>query len=614
MNLSITYRKQADHKTTWSILLGILAAALFIRTSVFLGSVLNVGPELSDSAFYILMRSEYADVQSMFSGFGVILAAFAGESDIQTIRLFSFIFTFSAPVIFLLFAERHSISPENSIMLTAGIIITGCATLSCYGSLLLDPNYNNMTIPVAYVCALCLWALWDEFQRPKGVRWRFATLSAVLLGAGILSLCWLKLSSGIIFVLIAFPLYTAALIANAGTSMRQTLLGLSSVYALAAVGACLVFFAISARTLPAAVLWERFVAGFETTRLLKTHNKSLHAHTAELFTTIHELIEILLTNPLTIVLPLLGLAVLVITQAHAKSSFGLILSVLVLAPLTILVLENLDNFKFLAKAGWAFSIVCSLLVLIRVRKQPKQAFFAALFAWTPYGLSFGTGNTIINHAVIFSGTALTAIFIAGQSVLPARSVFVTCVVILGTGLTLSAFDQAQQSPYRMQEPLEAANKTFIVNGENWRVTPSVAQTYYAMEKIRESPVWLKAHTNNRPILLDLSGRAPILNWLGDFRVPSLAWTISDYNGSDAQLSWALNHVNPKDLKNMWVAIDDPNETGVRKGLSVEVLNNRLNSVNLEFPEDYCVIGGDIPIAYMNRTARIFAPKLDKCIY
>ena len=65
-----------------SLVISVYSISYFIST-------INVGPELSDSAYYILMRTEYADIGSMFSGFGVLLAAFVGTVDIQMIRFYN---------------------------------------------------------------------------------------------------------------------------------------------------------------------------------------------------------------------------------------------------------------------------------------------------------------------------------------------------------------------------------------------------------------------------------------------------------------------------------------------------------------------------------------------
>lgn len=109
-------------------------------------------------------------------------------------------------------------------------------------------------------------------------------------------------------------------------------------------------------------------------------------------------------------------------------------------------------------------------------------------------------------------------------------------------------------------------------------------------------------------MLDMSGLAPALNWLGDFRIPWNVWTYSGFKGSDTLLSWVLDHVQTKDLRKMWIAVDDPSPNGERIGLSIDILNARLESVSLVFPKDYVQIGNQISLAYAKRTARLYAPR------
>jgi hypothetical protein len=581
---------------------------LVVQSWVFLSSALDVGPELSDSAFYILMHKEYADIQSMISGFGAVLAALTNGAELQTIRLVSMIVTFTAPIVFLMVATQKLVTRQTAALMIAGILVSACASLSYYKWLLLDPSYNGMLLPGFYFCALCLWLIWDEIQHTKSIKNLTTVIFSLLLGAGVFVLCWLKISSGIVFGVVGLPAFSLALVYATNAPKRQTLMSLLCVYCLALGGAVIAIAALSARTLPFDVLWDRFLGGFEAVQLLDSHSKSLGEHLSEFLETVVDLLRVLLKKPLTILLPLALLVVLLDARWPVHEKLIQALKALALLLLTVLVVKNLDDFEFLAQAVWVFALACSFIVLTLMRIEPKYVFFAVLFAWAPYGLSFGTGSAIISHASVFTGTAITSVFFAGLATHRLCTIFVGCAVVLGTGLTLSAFDLAQRAPYRMQAPLSAATEVFVIRGETWRVPPPVAQTYKAMQEIRENEVWRVAHADVRPVLLDLSGRAPGLNWLGNFRVPALAWILSDYNGSNALLNWALNRVDADDLKNMWIAIDDPDSSGTRQGLSVAVLNEQLATVGLEFPTDYQSVGGAVPIAYMNRVAHIFAPK------
>ena len=268
----------------------------------------------------------------------------------------------------------------------------------------------------------------------------------------------------------------------------------------------------------------------------------------------------------------------------------------------------LRNFVQLAQITWFFAIALSFLTMFEIRKSPRRVLFVILFAWAPYLMSFGTNNHLISHITIFSGAAVTAIFLAGITLERLRPLLILCAIILGTGVTLGAIDQASRFPYRMAAPLSEATQYFDVQGESWRVTPPVAESYRAMEEIRETKEWQYARKDGRPVMLDMSGLAPALNWLGDFRIPWNAWIFCGFKGSDALLSWVLDHVEAQDLRKMWIAVDDPSANGERVGLSIDILNTRLESVGLIFPKDYVQIGNQIPLAYAKRTARLYAPR------
>ena len=593
-----------------SLLIFASSLGLMVWSAWFFISTINIGPELSDSVFYILMRAEYTDNHYMFSGFGVLLATFAGEAaSLQTIRLYAILTMLIIPALFLVTICREPLRDGSPWLLAAGILVSSCANLAYYKWLLLDPSYNSLVLTMTYPCALSLWLIWGEVYRKESMRaWILATWAFVL-GAGIFYLSWIKISSGALFVLVFMPVFTLTMLVSEGCLNRRGLAATLGVFALLVLGAVAAFALVSARTLPPGELWARFHAGFTGMVLLEGHITTIAPHFSALGVALSHLLNLLWAHPVSLILPLLCLAAVQMRIGASFFIFSMLLGVFTLFPLIFLVVTHLQDFTRLAQITWIFALALSFLVLFEARKSPRHVLFVTLFAWAPYWLSFGTSSDIAPHATIFSGAAVTAIFLAGMTLARLRSLLVLCAVILGAGVTLGAIDQASRFPYRMDAPLSEATQYFHVQGERWRVTPPLAGSYQAVEEIRATSQWREARKDGQPVLLDMSGRAPALNWLGDFRIPATPWTLGGYPGSDALLAWALDRVNEQDLRKMWIAVDDPSADGMRSGLSIEKLNARLENIGLAFPQDYTQVGGAIPLAYVKRTARLYAPKV-----
>ena len=609
------------------MILNLLMIALSLSLSVYsmwyFISTINVGPELSDSAYYTLMRTEYADIGSMFSGFGVLVAAFAGAADIQMIRFYNMLIMVILPALFLVAVCRDALRDaefknESPWVLVSGILVSSCASLAYYRWALLDVSYNSLVFTLTYLCALSLWAFWGEVQRKKSMRVWVLGIWAFVLGGGMFYLSYIKISSGALFILVFMPISTLTILVSEKYLNRKGLAFLSlsafGVFALIVLGAAAAFAFVSARTLPPNELYARFVTGMTGVVLLQGHTTTIAGHFLTLIKTLLELFELLWA----IAIPLLCLSAIQIVGRFRILPFSIrqthlirVMGGVVLLWAVILVavhLIYLHNFVQLAQITWFFALVVSFLVMFEIRKSPRRVLFVILFAWAPYLMSFGTNNHLITHITIFSGAAVTAIFLAGITLERLRPLLILCAIILGTGVTLGAIDQANRFPYRMEAPLSEATQYFDVQGEHWRVTAPLAGSYRAMEEIRETKEWRYARKDGRPAMLDMSGLAPALNWLGDFRIPWNAWTFGGFKGSDALLPWVLDHVEAQDLRKMWIAVDDPSANGERFGLSIDILNARLESVGLVFPKDYVQIGNKIPLAYAKRTARLYAPR------
>jgi hypothetical protein len=587
-------------------LLFVVAASVLAWSLNFLLRAIDLGPELSDSAFYVLVREEYTDVESALSGFGYLVAAFAGDASSQTIRLATLAFTFAAPLaLFVPAIIGVSQQGEKMFLLFAGLLAAVAGSAAYYKWLLMDPSYNSLILPLTYVAASGLWALWSAARNAKVTT---AIAGGVVLGAALFAMIVVRISSGVAFLVLALPCFAVAAGWKSGLQLRQAFRTFIAASFAIVLGSLALALFVATQTLPLPILWARLLTGFETTALLSTHDTGLTALFFQLFNSIIELLGVLIREPLTLLVPLVCLG-LSQTRVYRQWRYAqtLLWSVLLLAVFA-LVAEHISNFPDMALRAWVFALGASLIVCFSSNRETRLAFFAMLFGLAPYGLSLGTGNPIISHSAIHTGASIASLFLVALSLERGRWTMVTATVIVGAGTTISALQLAAEQPYRMIEPLSSATVRVEADGEVWRVTPPIAETYQAMSAIRETQEWQEAQQEGRPVLLDLSGRAPALNWMGDFRVPSIPWVLSGYEGSDSLLAWALAQQSNDDLRRMWIAKDLPGSEGTRRGLSLNVLNERLQEIGLQFPEDYHAVGPMVPVAYIDRNIVIFRPR------
>ncbi|OXT02641.1 hypothetical protein B7H23_07070 [Notoacmeibacter marinus] len=579
---------------------GALGWALF-----FLWGAIDLGPELSDSAFYVLMHTEYAEIASNLTGFGPLVAAFAGDASLQTIRLATLIFIFAAPLALLvpaiLGARRQG---EPWPLLLAGLLAAMAGNSAYYKWLLMDPNYNGLVLPVVFIASAALWALWSAATSGRVTA---AIGGGLALGAALFCLLFLKISSGVAFVVMALPLFALAALWQARLPAGRVFGALVLVASCVIMGGLVSALLLSAATLPLSILWERLTTGFETAAILASHDVSLGKLIVELFDTLAQFAEYLFGEPLMLMLPLLCLGLAQTRLYDRQRWMPMILTVLALLGTCALVVEYVNDFDNMAQRVWVFGLGASLLVWLAPGRDLRLALFATLFGCAPYGLSLGTASRIISHATIFTGASIAALFLVALALERGRHTAMAITVLLGAGLTFSALDLAASKPYRMLEPLSAATERVQAGGEVWRVTPPIAETYRAMAALRETRQWKEARQDGRPVLLDLSGRAPGLNWMGDFRVPSMPWILSGYDGSNDFLTWALSRLTEDDLRTMWIAVYMPGPEGARNGLSTEVLNASLKPIGLQFPEDYRAVGPSVPVAYVDRRITVYRP-------
>ena len=309
---------------TLSLLLSAYSMWYFI-------SIINVGPELSDSASYILMRTEYADIGSMFSGFGILLAAFAGAADAQTIRFCNMLIMVIVPALFLVSVCRDAgLRGELPYMLISGIVVSSCASLAYYRWALLDPSYNSLVFTLTYLCALSLWVFWGEVQRgkvqrKKSMRVWVLSIWALVLGAGIFYLSYIKISSGALFTLVFLPIAGLTILVSEGYLNRKGLAFLNlikrafGVFALILLGAAAAFAFVSARTLPPNELYTRFLAGLTGVVLLQGHTTTITGHFLTLIKTLLELLKLLWA----IVIPLLCLSAIQVAGRYRILPFSI---------------------------------------------------------------------------------------------------------------------------------------------------------------------------------------------------------------------------------------------------------------------------------------------------
>lgn len=123
-------------------------------------------------------------------------------------------------------------------------------------------------------------------------------------------------------------------------------------------------------------------------------------------------------------------------------------------------------------------------------------------------------------------------------------------VALLLGLQLAAWQSARLYPYRLDAPLAAQlHPTEIRGGSSvLRLDERTRDLFVSLDDARDA----LGELEYRPILLDLSGGAPLVAYHLGFRLPGTAWIVGGYEWSQDYLEERLESLSATELCRAWI--------------------------------------------------------------
>ncbi len=152
-------------------------------------SFVDISPELSDSGFYLLMHRESEQILSLNTFFGVLLKTFIGEPSVQITRYIHFALLFLGPAGFVWAASVISPTYQDLKLRLTLSIASGCAGWAYFKWMLLDPNYNSLTIFFFFASITALWVFLERLRVPEltsfNLKWPSTLAGAALFAFGL---------------------------------------------------------------------------------------------------------------------------------------------------------------------------------------------------------------------------------------------------------------------------------------------------------------------------------------------------------------------------------------------------------------------------------------------
>lgn len=256
--------------------------------------------------------------------------------------------------------------------------------------------------------------------------------------------------------------------------------------------------------------------------------------------------------------------------------------------------------QFINGVFWIATILAVVtvpLMLASVRGKVIVILLLMLMSMVIY--TYGTGNRWSGHFAPAVGLVWVAIG-AALATLPlhARLVATMPVTVLLALSMFAAAAMAYQEPYRLGSPMAEITDSVSIGPyhDTMRVPRDLVPFYERLATVRPQV----ASLTRRPMLLDMTGRAPIVTYLIGAKVPVASWLLGGYPGSIPAFQMIAKHIPKDELKRAWILQSDDYDG--------RFPNDLLKEYGLNFPDGYSEIV-EVPLPYINSTAKLYAPKL-----
>jgi hypothetical protein len=277
------------------------------------------------------------------------------------------------------------------------------------------------------------------------------------------------------------------------------------------------------------------------------------------------------------------------------------LSVTVAAAIPFLVWQS-DAFESLTATLIALIVLATGFALSGILALPRKQQGSLLLFWVAMVTSlfiyvYGTGGRwdgLVASAggLVFSALAVTlwALQVEKRILLAIPTLSVLGVALVGTVRGI------EYAPSRLTSPMSKLMSVACVGpfDEQFLDSPNQALFYNTLRGIRP----LIKQFPERPYLIDLSGRVPMVALQIGAKPPRTPWLLSGYTGSDRVIRLILGAINPIELKRAWIF--------QAYGYEAHFPDSLLSEFGINFPEDYTKII-TVPIEYLGINGTLYAP-------
>ncbi|WP_240231808.1 hypothetical protein [Devosia lacusdianchii] len=586
-----------DRNTAVDFAIFLLVAISWLGSNWFVISIANVGAELSDTAYYMLSVHQSGDIHSQSTLFGPVWNLISPFDTIMGNRYLLLVLTqVSFATLAVSSAYALNTNGAGTLRFVTFCLLAATGSLSYLVNWLPDPSYNSMEMSlIALGIATLLWMIRLTTRAKQG----FSVLvAAFVIGLIVAAVGLVKPTSGAVLG----PVMVVVYLVSVRSRLHWRL------FLAAAVAAMLgLFIGVAALGL----------VGFDPIRTFKTisngYNAGMLITTPQLnvWTSMAVYVSHVVESTHLLGwawLPLAGLFGALIWSLRnaghvvAKGAASVAMGVIFLVGIWVNLRDGADESALIALLNLLLCLMfISALTAARASgsgRTRKALLIVLLMIAAIIAHTYGTGNFWSNHFPALYGFGFVAL---GVDLYAARRLTLLTLAPLALSLVLAsqlvAMTNIERFPYRLGGPINSMNVLASVgpHDEQMLVSPQLAQFYDGLAQARP----LIRDLVDPPLLLDLTGRAPMASYQLGAKLPRTPWLLSGYPGSEAVFELTLDQIEPDLLQRAWILYS----ADYAASFPIDLLNKR----GLHFPDDYAELV-TVPIDYIDHDATLYAPK------
>ena len=575
-----------------------IAIGMAISSVLFVATHLNVGVDISDAAYYILSYSQHQEILVQATLFGPLwdsISPFRGVLANRYLNLAFLTASFtglSLATLGLVRTERPSWA-VRFLCISFGI----GGSLTYFYIWLVDPSYNSMNLGFIACASAAFLMLMRRSENlgPDMGRWNIV-LPTVLLGASIASIALVKITSA---ALLGPLMLVVFLSATKHVMTMRVFLTLASASVLGMLFPLVLMSFTGTSPLRALVM---MYGGAELSGLLTASTLNFSDKAASY---IEDLATVAMFDAWYPWIIGAGLILLISNRSSAMLRLGPAARLWGTALLSLTFVGfvvwsgHFNPPSGLMNACLALTIALSGFGLFLTEHRRKNTILVwGLMSLCVFIYVYGTGNAWffqVAGALGFPFVAISAVISATDRL---HAVLLTSPALTLLGLSLSgAVAAIEHEPYRLTAPLSSLNSVARVGpfDEEFRESPEQAEFYNGLRKARLQV----ARLPERPVLIDLTGRTPMVAFQIGASIPGTPWLFSGYSGSGAMFDRMIGGLSQKSLQQAWVF-----QTETYEGRHPDTI---LAKYGLDFPDNYIPVA-TVPVPYMGFTGTLYAPK------